>query len=61
MANEMEKIMNKVKGTEETPAYKGTIIRIPYALWKRLRELQTEGKIKSIQRAAIDGLNIIAK
>ena len=31
-------------------------IRLPFEIWKRLRELQTEGKIKSIQKAVIDGL-----
>ena len=31
-------------------------IRIPFAIWKRLRELQTDGKIKSIQQAVVAGL-----
>lgn len=31
-------------------------IRLPFELWKKLRELQTDGKIKSIQQAVIAGL-----
>jgi len=30
-------------------------IRIPVELWKKLRRLQEEGKIDSIQAAAIEG------
>jgi len=36
-------------------------IRIPFELWKRLRELQTDGKIKSIQEAVVDGLQKLLK
>ncbi len=32
-------------------------IRIPFEIWKALRELQTEGKISSIQQAAVTGMN----
>jgi hypothetical protein len=32
-------------------------IRIPFELWKALRELQTVGKISSIQQAAVTGMN----
>ncbi|MCP4668874.1 MAG: hypothetical protein GY849_21255 [Deltaproteobacteria bacterium] len=32
-------------------------IRIPFEIWKALRELQTEGKISSIQEAAVSGMN----
>jgi len=38
---------------------KNLTIRLPLDLWKKLRNLQTEGKIKSIQRAVIDGLRKI--
>jgi hypothetical protein len=30
-------------------------IRFPKSLWKRLRDAQTQGKIHSINQAAIDG------
>jgi len=32
-------------------------IRIPFDLWKKLRRLQEEGEIDSIQAAAIAGLD----
>jgi hypothetical protein len=32
-------------------------IRIPFEIWKDLRELQTVGKISSIQQAAVSGMN----
>jgi hypothetical protein len=32
-------------------------IRIPFEVWKALRELQTVGKISSIQQAAVAGMN----
>ena len=32
-------------------------IRIPFEIWKALRELQTEGKISSIQQAAVTGMD----
>lgn len=35
---------------------KRVTIKIPFELWKSIRELQTEGKIKSIQQAAITGM-----
>ena len=35
---------------------KRVTIRIPFELWKALRELQTMGKISSIQQAAITGM-----
>jgi len=34
-------------------------IRIPFEVWKALRELQTVGKISSIQQAAVAGMNKI--
>jgi hypothetical protein len=34
-------------------------IRIPFEIWKMLRELQTDGKIKSIQQASIKGLRMV--
>ena len=36
-------------------------IRLPLETWKRLRDLQTEGKIDSIQQAVLDGLHLIIK
>jgi hypothetical protein len=35
-------------------------LRISRELWKRLKLLQIDGKIKSINQAAIEGLEIIA-
>ena len=32
-------------------------IRVPFDTWKSLRELQTEGKVASIQQAAVAGMN----
>jgi len=32
-------------------------IRIPFEIWKGLRELQTMGKISSIQQAAVTGMD----
>jgi len=36
-------------------------IRLPADLWRRVKMMQLDGKIKSINQAAIDGLEIIAK
>ncbi len=36
-------------------------IRLPFEIWKRLRELQTDGKIKSIQEAVVQGLRKLLK
>ena len=36
---------------------KRVTIRIPFEAWKALRELQTVGKISSIQQAAVTGIN----
>ncbi len=36
---------------------KRVTIRIPFEIWKALRELQTEGKISSIQQAAVTGMD----
>ena len=36
---------------------KRVTIRIPFEVWKDLRELQTVGKISSIQQAAVTGMN----
>ena len=36
---------------------KRVTIRIPFEIWKALRELQTLGKISSIQQAAVTGMN----
>ena len=36
---------------------KRVTIRIPFEIWKALRELQTVGKISSIQQAAVTGMN----
>lgn len=38
------------------PEIKVTTIRLPLDLWKRLRDLQTEGRIESIQQVAIDAI-----
>ena len=38
-----------------------TTIRIPRDLWIRLRRLQEQGKIKSIQQATIKGLEMVAE
>jgi hypothetical protein len=36
---------------------KRVTIRIPFEVWEALRELQTVGKISSIQQAAVTGMN----
>ena len=36
---------------------KRVTIRIPFEIWRALRELQTMGKISSIQQAAVNGMN----
>lgn len=36
-------------------------IRLPLELWKKLRHLQEEGKIKSIQSAVVAGLDAIVE
>jgi len=36
-------------------------IRLPLELWKALRNLQTDGKIKSIQQAVVLGLQKVVK
>jgi len=36
-------------------------IRLPLDLWKKLRNLQTEGKIKSIQQAVLAGLRKVVE
>jgi len=36
-------------------------VRIPLDLWKKLRRLQEEGKIDSIQAAVIAGLDAIVR
>ena len=36
---------------------KRVTIRIPFEIWKTLREFQTVGKISSIQQAAVTGMN----
>ena len=35
---------------------KRVTIRVPFEIWKDLRELQTLGKISSIQQAAVTGM-----
>jgi len=36
-------------------------IRIPYDIWIKLRRMQEEDKIKSIQQACVEGLELIIK
>jgi len=36
-------------------------VRIPLGLWKKLRRLQEDGKIESIQSAVITGLDAIVE
>ena len=43
------------------PRIKTLSIMLPLDLWKKLRRLQEEGKIKSIQAAVVAGLDAIAK
>ena len=40
---------------------KRVTIKIPFDLWKEIRELQTEGKVKSIQHVAITGIDNLLK
>ena len=43
------------------PRVKTLSIRIPLGLWKKLRRLQEDGKIESIQSAVITGLDAIVE
>jgi len=36
-------------------------VRIPYDIWIKLRRMQEEDKIKSINKACIEGLELIIK
>ena len=36
-------------------------ITIPYEIWLKIRRLQEEGKVKSIQEACVKGLKLITK
>ena len=36
-------------------------VRIPYDIWKKLRRMQEDDKIKSIQQACIEGLKHVIK
>lgn len=56
----MNEIMNKIQG-KEVSGTKTLTVRIPLGLWKRIRELQTEGTIRSINQAVVSGLKLIAK
>jgi len=40
---------------------KRVTIRIPFEIWKTLRDLQTMGKISSIQQAAVTGMTKLIK
>ena len=44
-----------------TEKVRSITIRIPYDIWKRLRRMQEDDKIKSIQQACIEGLEYIIK
>ncbi len=41
--------------------FRTTTIRIPYDIWKKLRRMQEDDKIKSIQQACIEGLKHVIK
>jgi len=44
-----------------TEKVRNITIRIPYNIWKRLRRMQEDDKIKSIQQACVEGLKHIIK
>lgn len=44
-----------------TEKVKTTTIRIPHDMWKKLRRLQEDEKIKSIHQACIEGLKHVIK
>jgi hypothetical protein len=44
-----------------TEKVRNITIRIPYDIWKKLRRMQEDDKIKSIQQASIEGLKRIIK
>jgi hypothetical protein len=44
-----------------TEKVRNITIRIPYDIWKKLRRMQEDEKIKSIQQAGIEGLKRIIK
>lgn len=58
MSKSMQKIMDEIAGRDQD---KRMSIRIPLDLWKKLRELQTQGRIKSIQEACVEGLKKLTK
>ena len=44
-----------------TEKVRNITIRIPYDIWKKLRRMQEDDKIKSIQKACIEGLEHVIK
>ena len=44
-----------------TEKVRNITIRIPYDMWKKLRRMQEDDKIRSIQQACIEGLERIIK
>jgi len=44
-----------------TEKVRNITIRIPYDIWKKLRRMQEDDKIKSIQQACIEGLERVIK
>lgn len=49
------------EGPQKEAKEKAITIRVPHDLWVKLRNLRTAEKIKSIQSAAIKGLEQILK
>ena len=44
-----------------TEKVRNITIRIPYDIWKKLRRMQEDDKIKSIPQACIEGLKQVIK
>ena len=51
----------KVRKVQKDPEFKTISIRVSYPVWRRLKVMQLEGKLKSIQQAVTEGLNLIVK
>jgi len=49
------------KSMTEKGKVRNITIRMPYDIWIKLRRMQEEDKIKSIQQACVEGLELIIK
>jgi hypothetical protein len=54
-------ISKRRKSMTEKEKVRNITIRMPYDIWIKLRRMQEEDKIKSIQQACVEGLELIIK